>query len=120
MLGGGVQAWPEQGHEAGRHHDQSSMVVRHRGGVAPVPFRGASLYFGRRVTFHVHLWAGICQDGWVHLARQYIALPMPWLPLRMESSVSRDLCPHVHRMWKTSGSSTLLYVSGPGLAGGGG
>ena len=98
---------------------QSCMVVG-RGGVAPVPLRGASLCWGRRVTFHVQWWAGICQDRWVHFARQYIALPRPWLPLRMESSVSRDLCTHMSRTWGSSGSSTPVCVSGPGLCGGGG
>ena len=72
------------------------------------------------MTFHVHRWARICEDHWVHFATQYIALPRPWLPLRMESSVSRDLCPYVPRMWGSSCSSSLVYVSGPGLCGGGG
>ena len=40
---------------------QSCMVVG-RGGVGPVRFGGASLCWGRRVTFHVHRWAGMCQD----------------------------------------------------------
>ena len=75
---------------------QSCMVVG-RGQVAPVRLRGDSLRWGRRVIFHVQWWAGICQHRWVHLARQYMALPRPWLPLRMESSVSWDLCPHLPR-----------------------
>ena len=98
---------------------QSCMVVE-RGGPAPVRITGDSLCWGRRVTFQVHRWAGICQDRWVHLARQYIALPRPWLPLRMESSVSKDFRPQVTKMCGPSGSSTLVYVSGPVLCGGGG
>ena len=82
-------------------------------------FRGASLCWGRRLTFHVHR-VGICKHRWVRLARQYIALPRPWLPLRMERSVSRESCPHAHRMGGSSGSSSLVYGSGLGLWGGGG
>ena len=80
----------------------------------PLRFRGASLCWGWRVTFHVYLWAEICQDGCAHLARQYIAAPRPWLLLRMESSISRDLWSHVPWMWGPSGSSTLMCVQGPG------
>ena len=40
-------------------------------------------------------------------------------PLRLESSVSRDLRSHVPQMWGSSGSSPLAYVSGPGLCVGG-
>ena len=72
------------------------------------------------MTFHSHQSAGIPQVRWVHLARQFIALPRPWLPLRMESSVSRDLRSTVPQRWGSSGSSSLAYVSRPGLCGGGG
>ena len=99
-------------------YGQSCRVVG-RGGVGPLWFGGASLYWGRSVTTHTHRSVGIPQVRWVHLARQYIALPRPWLPLRMESSVSRDLRPHVPQMWGSSGSSPLAYVSRPGLCGGG-
>ena len=78
------------------------------GGMGPVRFMGSSLCWGRKVTFHVYCWARICQDRWVHLARHYIALPRPWLPLRMESSVSRDFWPHLPRMWASSGLSSLM------------
>ena len=90
-----------------------------RGGVLPVQFGRASFCWGRRVTFHVHRSAGICQDHWVHLARQYIALPRLWLPLRMESSVSRDFRSHLPWIWESSRSSTLVYVPGTGLFVGG-
>ena len=83
-----------------------------RGGVGPSRLGGASLCWGSSVTFHSHRSAGISQDRCVHLARQYIALSRPWLPLRMESSVSRDFCSHVPQMWGSSGSSSLVYVSG--------
>ena len=89
-----------------------------RGGVGPMRFRGASLCWGHRLTFHVHRSAGICQVRWVHLARQYIALPRSRLRLRMQSSVSRDLRSHLPQMWGLSGWSSLVYVSGPGLCGG--
>ena len=59
-----------------------------RGGVGTLRFGRASLCWGRSVTFHSHRSVGIAQVRWVHLARQYIALPRPWLPLQMESSVS--------------------------------
>ena len=36
---------------------------------------------------------------YLHFARQYIALSRPWLVLQMESSVFRDLCSHLPRMW---------------------
>ena len=91
-----------------------------RGGVGPLRFRGPSLCWGRSVTFHSHRLVGIPQVHWVHLARQYIALPRPWLPLRMESSVSKDLRLHVVQRWGSSGSSSPVYVSRPGLCGGGG
>ena len=90
------------------------------GGVGPLQFGGASLCWGRSVTTHTHRSVGIPQVRWVYLARQYIVLPRPWLPLRMESSVSRDLRSHVPQMWGSPGSSPLAYVSGPGLCGGGG
>ena len=99
-------------------YGQSWRVVG-RGGVGLLRFGGASLCFGRSVTFHCHRSAGIFQVRWVHLARQYIALPRPWLPLRMESSVSRDLRSHVPHMWVSSSPSSLVYVWRPGLCGGG-
>ena len=100
-------------------YGQTCRVVG-RGGVGPLRFRGASLCWGRSVTTHTHRSVGIPQVRSVHLARQYIALPRPWLLLRMESSVSRDLRFHVPQMWGSSGSSPLAYVSEPGLCGGGG
>ena len=80
-------------------------------GVGPLRYRGTSLCWGRSVTFNLHRSVEITQVRWVHLARQYIALPRPQLPLRMESSVSRDLCSHVPQSWGSSGSSSLVYVS---------
>ena len=71
-------------------YGQSCRVVGHRG-VGPLLFGGASLCLGRSVTLHSHRSVGIPQVRWVHLARQYIALPRPWLPLRIESSGFRDL-----------------------------
>ena len=101
-------------------YGQSCRVVG-RGGVGPLRFGGASLCWGRRVTFHSHRSDGIPQIRWEgHFARQYIALPRPWWPLRMESSVSRDLRSNVPHRWGSSGSFTLVYVSGPGLCGRGG
>ena len=97
-------------------YGQSCRVVG-RGGVGPLRFRGASLCWGRSVTLHSHRSVGIPQVRWVHLARQYIALPRPPLPLQMESSVSRDLRSHVPQMWASSSSSPLPYVSRPGLCG---
>ena len=88
--------------------------------MGPLRFGGTSLCWGRSVTFHSHRSAGIPQVRWVHLARQYIALPRPWLPLRIESSVSRDLRSYVPQRWGSSGSSSLVYVSSPGLFWGGG
>ena len=96
-----------------------SCRVAGRGGVGPLRFRGASLCWGRSVTLHSHRSVRIPQVRWVHLARQYIALPRPRLPLRMESSVSRDLRSHAPQMWGSSGSSPLAYVSRPGPCGGG-
>ena len=119
VFGGGV--WTRHSRvmrRAATMYWQSCMVMG-CGGVGPVRFRGASLCRGRRVTFHTHCSAGICQVRWVHLARQYIALARPWLRLRMESSLSRDLRPHLPQMWGLSGSSSLVYVSWPGLCGGG-
>ena len=52
-----------------------SCGVVGRGGVGPSRFRGASLCWGRSVTTHTHRSVGIPQVRWVHLARQYIALP---------------------------------------------
>ena len=95
-----------------------TCTVEGRGEVGPLRFGGASLCWGRSVTFHSHRSAGIPQVRWFHLARQYIALPRPWLPLRMESSVSRDLLSHVPQRSGLSGSSTLVYVLMPGLSGG--
>ena len=61
-----------------------------RGGVGPLRLGGASLCWGRSLTSHRHRSVGIPEVRWVHLARQYIALPRAWLPLQMESSVSRE------------------------------
>ena len=105
VLGGGVGAWSQQRHETACNHVRAELY----GGWA----------WGRSVTFHSHRSVGIFQVRRVHLARQYIALPRPWLPLRMESSVSRDLRSHVPQMWGLSGSSYVAYVSRPGLCGGG-
>ena len=55
-----------------------SCRVVGRGGVGPLRFGGASLCWGRSVTTHTHRSVGIPQVRWVHLARQYIALPRPW------------------------------------------
>ena len=98
---------------------QSCRVVG-RGGVGPLRFRGASLCWGRSVTLHRHRSVRIPQVRWVHLARQYIAPPRPWLPLRMESSVFKDLRSGVPQMWGSSGSSPQAYVSRPGFWEGGG
>ena len=91
-----------------------------RGGVGLLRLGGASLCWGRSVSFHSHRSVGIPQVRWVRLARRYIALPRPWLPLRMESSVSRDLRSHVPQRWGSSGLSSLVYVSRPLFCGGGG
>ena len=100
-------------------YGQSCRVVG-RGGVGPLRFGGASLCWGRSLTTHTHRSVEIPQVRWVHLARQYIALPRPWQPLRMETRVSRDLRSQVTQMWGSSGSSPLAYVSGPALCVGGG
>ena len=97
-------------------YGQSCRVVG-RGGVGPLRFGEPCLCWGRSVTVHSHRSVGISQVRWVHLARQYIALPRPWSPLRMKSSMSRDLRSHVPQMWGSSGSSSLVHVSGPGLCG---
>ena len=70
-----------------------------RGGVGPLRFGGASLCWGRSMTFHSHQSVGISQVRWVHLARQYIALSRSSLRLRMAISVSRNLCSRVAQMW---------------------
>ena len=98
-------------------YGQSCRVLG-RGGVGPLRFGGASHCWRRSVNTHTDRSVEIPQVRCVHLARQYIALPRPWLPLRMESSVSRDLRSHVPQMWGSSGSSPLAYVSRPGLSGG--
>ena len=114
VLAGGVWARPQQvKRRAATMYRQSCMVVG-RAGIGPVRFREASLCWGRRVTFNVHCSAGIPEVRWVHLARQYIALPRCWLQLWMESSVSRDLRSHLPQMWGSSGSSSLVYMSGRG------
>ena len=77
VLGGGVWARPQQRHEAGCMYGHSCRVVG-RGGVGPLRFGGASLCWGRSGTTHTHRSVGIPQVRWVHLARQYIALPRPW------------------------------------------
>ena len=100
-------------------YGQSCRVVGRRG-VGPLRFGGASLCWGCSVTFHSHRSVGIPQVRWVHLAGQYIPLPRPWFPLRMESSVSRDLRSHVPQRWGSSGSSSLVYVSGLKFCRGGG
>ena len=120
VLGGAVWARPQQGHEAGYHHVRAAVWWLGVGGVGPMRFRGVSLCWGRWLTFHVHCSAGICQVRLVHLARQYIALPRPRFRLWIESSVSRDLRPHLPQIWGVSGSSSLVYVLWPGLCGGGG
>ena len=88
-----------------------------RGGVGPLRFGGDSLCWGRSVTFHSHRSVGIPKVRCVHLARQHIALPRPWLPLRMDSSVSRDLRSHVSQMWESSDSLSrpmiLNLISSP-------
>ena len=56
------------------HIQQAHPHALHQ--TSPPKFWGASLYCGRRVTFHVQLWGGgISQNRWVHSARQYMALP---------------------------------------------
>ena len=99
-------------------YGQSCRVVGRGGGGSPAVWGGFPL-LGAQRDRHTHRSVGIPQVRWVHLARQYIALPRLWLLLRMESSVSRDLRSHVPQMWGSSGSSPLAHVSGPGLCGGG-
>ena len=121
FFGGSVWARPQQGHEAGCNHVRAELQggQARRGGThavcPPPPF-----CLGRSVTSHIHSSAGISQVRVVHSARQYNVLQRSWLRLQMESSVSRDLRSHVPQMWGPSGSSSLVYVSGPGLCGGGG
>ena len=94
-----------------------SCRVMGRGGVGPLLFGGASICWGRNVTLHSHRSVGISQVRWVHSARRYIALPRSWWHLRTESSVSRALRSGVPQRWGLSGSSSLVYMSGPGLCG---
>ena len=92
----------------------NGQSCKETGEIVPLQFRGASLCWGQRVSFHEYLWAEICQDGWAHLAREYIDARRPWLLLRMGSSICRDLSSHVPWMWGLLGSSTLVYVQRPG------
>ena len=94
-------------------YGQSCRVLA-RWGVRPLRFGGASLCWGRSVTFHSHRSVGIPQVRWMDLVRQYIALPRPWLQLRMESSVSRDLRSHVPQRWGSSGSRETRVRGNPG------
>ena len=100
-------------------YGQSCRVVG-RGGVGPLRFGGASLCWGRSVTTHTNRSVGILQVRWVHLARQYIALPRPWLPLQMESSSSRDLRPACPRCGGHPGRPPWRTCRGLGCVGGGG
>ena len=115
VLGGDVWVPPRQCHQAGCNHVRAKLY-----GAGPMRFQGASLCWGRSVTFHLHRSAGMSEVHWVHSARQYIALPRFWLRLLMKSSVSRDLRSHVPQIWGSSGSSSLVYVSGPKSCVGGG
>ena len=119
VFGGGIWAGHSRAmRRAATMYGQSCRVVRRRG-VGPMRFGRTSVCWGRSLTFHIHRSAGISQVRCVRLARQYIALPRSWLRLRIESSVSRDLRSHVPQRWGSSGSSSLVYVSGPRLCGGG-
>ena len=110
VLGGGVWARHSSAmRRAATMYGQSCRVLG-RGGVGRLRLKGASLCWGRSVTLHSQGSVGIFQARWVHLARQYIALPRLWLPLRMESSVSRDLHSHVPQMWGSSCLSPLAYA----------
>ena len=120
VLDEGVWAEPQQRHEARCHHARAERYGGGARGVGPVRFVGASLCCGRSVTFHSHRSVEISEVRWVHLARPYIALPRSWLQLRMESRVSRDLRSQLPQMWGSSGASSLVYLSGAGLCGGGG
>ena len=97
------------------HHRPSTGTANRQPPRAPSAFANSyhlRPYFDRS--------AGICQVRWVHLARQFIALPRSWLWLRMYISVSREARSHVPRMWGLSSSSSLVYMSGRGLCVGGG
>ena len=78
VLGGGVWARPQQRHEAGCHHVRAELQGGGAWGGGSPAVWGASLCWGRSVTTHTHRSVGIRQVRWVHLARQYIALPRPW------------------------------------------
>ena len=97
----------------------SCRVVGRGGGVGLLRFGGASLCGGRSVIFHSQRSVGIPEVRWVHFARQYIALPKPWLPLRMESSVSRDLRSHVPQKWGFQARPPWCTCRGPGFVWGG-
>ena len=82
---------------------QSCMVMGRRG-VGPMRFRGASLCWGRRVTFEAHRWAVTYQDHWVHLARHTKAL----VGVTDGEQHLQKLVPHVPQMWGSSGLSPLV------------
>ena len=100
-------------------YGQSCREVR-RGGVVTLRFGGASLCWGRSVIFHSHWSAGIPKVRWVHLARQYKALPRPWLPLRIDSSKSRYFRSHVPGGWGRPARPPWCTCRGLGCVGGGG
>ena len=89
-------------------------------GLGPLQYGGGSLCWGRSVTICSHRSVKIPQVRSVHLARQYIALPRPWLPLRIESSVSRDLGSHVPQRWGSPAHPPLCTCRGRGCVWGGG
>ena len=89
---GGVPV-QHQGHEARCHLQRAELQADRAQKVGSCAVRGGSLCLGRRVTFHIHRWTGFRQQRLVHFARQYSALQIAPLPLRMESIVSRGLCP---------------------------
>ena len=100
-------------------YGQSCRVVGRRE-VGPLQFGGASLCWGRSVTLQSHRSVGISQVCWVYLARQYIVLLRPWLPLRMESSASRTCVPTCPRCGGPQAQPPCCKCRGPRCAGGGG
>ena len=79
----------------GRQHERTELQGHGQWGVGPPQFREASFRWARRVTFHADQSGAIYHVCWVHLARQYNALPTVRRLLWTEISVPAEVCSKV-------------------------
>ena len=119
VLGGSVWARPQQRNEAGCHHVREELGGGGARGCGSPAVRGGLPLLAAQRDLPQPPVRGDLPGPLGPLGKAIHRPAKALVPLQIESSVSRDLRSHVPQTRGSSGSCSLVYVSGPGLCGGG-